>query len=329
MSVYHEGPVDKAEFTGFSWTGMKATRSFPKTPPPPPLPAAARRSPPELRRKIAAATATGLLWGLAAILAGLVPFRSAPHSEASLPNLIVELSPGAPESRRPRTEAASQGSRAQPNSVGPRGEGEIPAARGARAAEKPEAAAPGEKNQDSAFATSPSPRQKAPPSPGTTRWTDAEEATPAMISVQEQQNERSGVEEGVPSPVPPPPDAGYRDGGPETATAAGSPDAGPAAEDAASGGLEIDPAALALLKAAIREQLRYPPAAWKRSISGTVKLEIAVDSSGTLLECSVVASSGSEMLDTAAVSLMRNLFRTSWDLGGAFRTRISIEYRLN
>lgn len=87
--------------------------------------------------------------------------------------------------------------------------------------------------------------------------------------------------------------------------------------------------ALNLLYTAIERGLRYPVQARRKGIQGKVELEIAVAESGVLDRCEIAASSGSRMLDEAAMKLLAGLFPFAKELGGAFVTRIAIEYRLN
>ena len=108
---------------------------------------------------------------------------------------------------------------------------------------------------------------------------------------------------------------------------AGVPDFKPS-----SGTLDIgepEEFALTLLYSEIERGLRYPTQARRRGIQGTVALEIAVAASGALDRCEVAETSGSSLLDEAALKLLRGLFPFRQSLGGAFVTRIAIAYRLN
>jgi TonB family protein len=66
---------------------------------------------------------------------------------------------------------------------------------------------------------------------------------------------------------------------------------------------------LARLRQRIQEVLRYPPAARRRSVTGTVQLEIAIAPDGAISSVSVVASSSHEILDRAALDAARSLSR--------------------
>lgn len=89
------------------------------------------------------------------------------------------------------------------------------------------------------------------------------------------------------------------------------------------------PDAVFLLDAAIERNLVYPPIARKRGLQGRVELDIAVTEQGALERCDLARSSGSSILDSAALRLLRGLFPFSGELGGAFAARIAIEYRLD
>jgi len=88
------------------------------------------------------------------------------------------------------------------------------------------------------------------------------------------------------------------------------------------------PSTMALLNAAIKRNLKYPPQARKRNIEGKVEIALSVASDGALAECALAESSGSGILDEAALRLLRRLFPLSGAAGGAFSTRVAIEYRL-
>lgn len=66
---------------------------------------------------------------------------------------------------------------------------------------------------------------------------------------------------------------------------------------------------LARIRQRIQESLRYPPAARRRGVSGTVQLEIAIGPDGTIAGVSVIASSSHEVLDRAALDAARSLPR--------------------
>ncbi|GAB1483624.1 energy transducer TonB [Treponema sp.] len=82
------------------------------------------------------------------------------------------------------------------------------------------------------------------------------------------------------------------------------------------------------LDTAIQKNLQYPAQARKRGVEGSVLVEIRVDDRGLLRYCEIARSSGSRILDAAALKLLRGLFPFALDLGPAFETRISIVYTL-
>jgi TonB family protein len=62
------------------------------------------------------------------------------------------------------------------------------------------------------------------------------------------------------------------------------------------------------IEALISENLTYPPLARKRNIEGTVQLSLSIRDDGVLTEISMTASSGSHILDKAAVALLERVF---------------------
>lgn len=73
-----------------------------------------------------------------------------------------------------------------------------------------------------------------------------------------------------------------------------------------------DPAAgygqyLGLWRTRILENLRYPPAARRRSLTGTVHIEIVIEPSGGLGGVRIVESSSHAILDEAAVQSVKEL----------------------
>ena len=66
---------------------------------------------------------------------------------------------------------------------------------------------------------------------------------------------------------------------------------------------------LARLRQRIQETLRYPSAARRRGVTGTVQLEIAIAANGAVAAVSVITSSSHEILDRAAVDAARSLPR--------------------
>ena len=74
-----------------------------------------------------------------------------------------------------------------------------------------------------------------------------------------------------------------------------------------AGGAEMYGPYLAALRRRLQETLEYPAAARRRGLSGTVDLEIALESTGRVSEVLLVRSSSHAMLDDAALQAARNL----------------------
>ena len=66
---------------------------------------------------------------------------------------------------------------------------------------------------------------------------------------------------------------------------------------------------LSQVRQLIQDTLRYPPAALRRGVTGTVHLELSIAATGRISSASVVTSSSHEMLDRAAVEAARTLPR--------------------
>ena len=75
------------------------------------------------------------------------------------------------------------------------------------------------------------------------------------------------------------------------------------------GGGEMYGAYLAALRRRLQETLEYPATARRRGLSGTVHLEISLESSGRVSEVVVVRSSSHSVLDDAALRAARSLAR--------------------
>ena len=63
---------------------------------------------------------------------------------------------------------------------------------------------------------------------------------------------------------------------------------------------------LARVRQRIQEGLRYPPAARRRGVTGTVQLEIAIAADGAISSVAVATSSSHEILDRAAADAARS-----------------------
>ncbi len=88
---------------------------------------------------------------------------------------------------------------------------------------------------------------------------------------------------------------------PETGDAGAAPatSAGAAGGSAAAAASRDDFAAA--IRAAISRALYYPPVAVRRNLTGTTELSVRVSRDGKLISVRVTASSGSEVLDRAAI----------------------------
>jgi len=97
------------------------------------------------------------------------------------------------------------------------------------------------------------------------------------------------------------------------------------------GGAALDPA-LALLEgvqAKMAAGLAYPDAARIKGISGTAVLSVSVAADGRLLDIRLAASSGSSILDHAALDLAAASFPVENPAADAVKLEIAIEYRLD
>jgi TonB family protein len=64
---------------------------------------------------------------------------------------------------------------------------------------------------------------------------------------------------------------------------------------------------LGLIRSKIQQALQYPPVARRRSLTGTVQLEIVVEPSGAIERVSIVSSSAHPVLDEAVLTTVRGL----------------------
>jgi TonB family protein len=109
----------------------------------------------------------------------------------------------------------------------------------------------------------------------------------------------------------------------EAATLEPPPAAKP--EDAAKAGSRI----LSTLSGRIQAALAYPAAARRRGVEGTVVLSFSVDARGDLAGARVAQSSGSPILDSAGLELLRSVFPVDNDSGARLDLRIAIGYKLS
>jgi len=68
------------------------------------------------------------------------------------------------------------------------------------------------------------------------------------------------------------------------------------------------PELLQRVEALVRENLAYPPLARKRSIEGVVRLSLLIGKDGRLTKVVLAGSSGSSILDKAAMTLVEGIF---------------------
>ena len=85
---------------------------------------------------------------------------------------------------------------------------------------------------------------------------------------------------------------------------------------------------IAGLRKRILERKIYPQAARRRNIEGVVLIFLELDKSGDLIELRVIRSSGSKILDNAAISLIQKVVPYEHGLEGALSVEIPIRYSL-
>src|SRR5262249_41486304 len=87
----------------------------------------------------------------------------------------------------------------------------------------------------------------------------------------------------------------------------------------------------ALLRSRLHEALRYPTAARRRELTGTVEIVIDVLPSGTIGEAAVAASSSHRLLDDAALEAVHRLGQVPFPPGlrpRALRVRLPVVFDL-
>ena len=88
---------------------------------------------------------------------------------------------------------------------------------------------------------------------------------------------------------------------------------------------------LARVRQRIQESLRYPPAARRRGVAGTVHLEIAIGMDGAIAAVSVDTSSSHDILDRAAVEAARSAPRVPFPPGvraAPLKVRLPVRFDL-
>jgi len=142
-----------------------------------------------------------------------------------------------------------------------------------------------------------------------------------------------------PSPVAPPPQEAAKDsdgdqsGGP-------SPDAvavsgvSSSGDSGTGGGMIADPATafVARVGAALQARKTYPDAARRRGAEGVVRLKLRVSDDGRLVSATIASSSGSGLLDHAALELASSVFpqenQAQRELTFVLAVKYSLEDRL-
>jgi protein TonB len=88
---------------------------------------------------------------------------------------------------------------------------------------------------------------------------------------------------------------------------------------------------LALLRRRVQEAMTYPASARRRGLSGTVHLEIALESTGIISDVTLARSSSHDVLDEAAVDAVRSLRRVPFPTGvrpRPLRVRLPVVFEL-
>ena len=84
----------------------------------------------------------------------------------------------------------------------------------------------------------------------------------------------------------------------------------------------------ALIRAAIERGKVYPPAARMRGTEGTVRLRLSISAEGRLLHAALSSSSGSSLLDQAALDLVAKVFPLANPTGRRLDPAITVNYSL-
>jgi protein TonB len=189
-------------------------------------------------------------------------------------------------------------------------------------------------------AAGPSPVVEPSPTVESSRNAEPAPAVQPSATIEPSPARGSGVAGVVPSVSGAPADSasvGAGSGGARGGAAATAP-AGPGGGDgqlalavSGAGGAEIYGPYLAALRRRLQEMLEYPPAARRRGLSGTVDLEIALESTGRVSEVVLVRSSSHAMLDEAALHAARNLSRVPFPPDvrpRALRVRLPVVFEL-
>jgi len=274
------------------------------------------------QRSAQAALSTAALFALGSGLALLFgpALQSSRFVKDTLVELSIEASPAMPASAKPsppKIEAVQTPARtaARPP-LQPR---ESPAAAAAPAQPDPTpqsepapmAAAPAQEDAPSASALGPSTAQTNSSLP------DTGGAAEAVMD--------------VPSPLPSPPTIGAGEPGLGVGVGVGVGTGNVSARSGGEGAAKAaDPAAAlsARLGAFIEKNKIYPPAARRRGTKGVVYLSLSVNAKGELSSIKSARSSGSRLLDEAAINLLRSAFPLEQGPGRELNLVLAIRYDL-
>jgi protein TonB len=86
--------------------------------------------------------------------------------------------------------------------------------------------------------------------------------------------------------------------------------------------------AVAGLRAEVMKHKVYPRVAKRRGTEGVVRLLLTLDARGEAIELKIIESSGSAILDKAAIALIRKVLPFEHGLGRGFSVRIPVKYEL-
>ena len=171
-----------------------------------------------------------------------------------------------------------------------------------RAQEREAAQAPPETPQQTEPAVAMVPARETPPDVAVRSEVNASPAGPRV-------NPGGAVGERAAGPPEP---GGVRRGAPDSGTSGGTGGPGGGTAVASGGPAGGAPGAeyggyLAQMRRRLMEALRYPPPARSRGLSGTVLLDISIESNGAIGNVSVTRSSSHPLLDDAALEAARSL----------------------
>jgi len=189
--------------------------------------------------------------------------------------------------------------------------------------------APSDPSQTSGTATArrSAPSRAAPAEAGGTAISAARAAADAAAAPTDAAQGADNIENSQP---------GSTQGGAPGATTAGEADS--TAEGAASGaiggsasglgGADAEALFYGRLRAAVEQRKVYPAAARLRGTEGLVRVRLHISADGRLLTASLAASSGSSLLDAAAIELVSSVFPMPNPLGRELEPVLAVKYSL-